>query len=42
MTRAELARMIDHSVLRPEASEADIRELAPLIERFGSKRVVAV
>jgi deoxyribose-phosphate aldolase len=31
MTRAELARMIDHSVLKPEATEADIRSGAELV-----------
>ena len=25
MTRSELARLLDHSVLKPEATEADIR-----------------
>jgi len=31
MTRAELARIIDHSVLKPEATEADIRAGAELV-----------
>jgi deoxyribose-phosphate aldolase len=31
MTRAELARMIDHSVLKPEATEEDIRAGAELV-----------
>jgi deoxyribose-phosphate aldolase len=31
MTRIELARMIDHSVLKPEATEADIRSGAELV-----------
>ena len=34
MTRAELARMIDHSVLRPEASEADIRAGADIVRTW--------
>ena len=34
MTRAELARMIDHSVLRPEASEADIRAGADVVRAW--------
>ena len=31
MTRIELARLIDHSVLKPEATEADIRSGAELV-----------
>ena len=31
MTRAELARLIDHSVLKPEATERDIRAGADLV-----------
>ena len=31
MTRAELARLIDHSVLKPEATEVDIRSGAELV-----------
>ena len=31
MTRSELARLIDHSVLKPEATEADIRSGAELV-----------
>ena len=31
MTRAELARLIDHSVLKPEATEGDIRTGADLV-----------
>ena len=31
MTRAELARLLDHSVLKPEATESDIRAGAELV-----------
>ena len=31
MTRVELARIIDHSVLKPEATEVDIRAGAELV-----------
>ena len=31
MTRAELARLIDHSVLKPEATEGDIRAGADVV-----------
>ena len=31
MTRAELARLLDHSVLKPEATESDIRAGADLV-----------
>jgi deoxyribose-phosphate aldolase len=31
MTRAELARILDHSILKPEATEADIRAGADLV-----------
>ena len=34
MTRAELARLIDHSVLRPEATEGDIRTGADIVRRW--------
>ena len=34
MTRAELARIIDHSVLRPEATEQDIRDGAKLAREW--------
>ena len=34
MTRAELARLIDHSVLRPEATEGDIRTGADVVRRW--------
>ena len=34
MTRAELARLIDHSVLRPEATEGDIRAGADVVRRW--------
>ncbi|HEY3177246.1 MAG TPA: deoxyribose-phosphate aldolase [Casimicrobiaceae bacterium] len=35
MTRAELARLIDHSVLRPEATESDIRTGADVVRRWN-------
>ena len=31
MTRAELARLIDHSVLKPEATEDDVRAGADVV-----------
>lgn len=34
MTRAELARMIDHSVLKPEATERDIRAGADIVRSW--------
>lgn len=34
MTRAELARMIDHSVLKPEATDRDIRAGVDLVRRL--------
>ena len=34
MTRAELARMIDHSVLKPEATERDIRAGADVVRSW--------
>jgi deoxyribose-phosphate aldolase len=34
VTRAELARMIDHSVLKPEATERDIRTGADLVRSW--------
>ena len=34
LTAATLARMLDHSVLKPEASEADVRAGAALVERL--------
>src|SRR5205823_14527478 len=34
VTRAELARLIDHSVLRPEASEGDINTGANVVRRW--------
>ena len=34
MTRAELARMIDHSVLKPEATEADVRAGADVVRTW--------
>jgi len=34
MTRAELARMIDHSVLKPEATEADVRAGAEVVRAW--------
>jgi len=34
VTRAELARMIDHSVLKPEATEADVRAGADIIRTW--------
>ena len=34
MTRAELARLIDHSVLRPESTEDDIRMGADVVRRW--------
>jgi len=34
VTRAELARLIDHSVLRPEATEGDIRTGADIVRRW--------
>lgn len=35
MTRAELARLIDHSVLKPEAIDKDILAGADLVRRWG-------
>ena len=34
MTRGELARIIDHSVLKPEATEQDIRDGAKLVREW--------
>jgi deoxyribose-phosphate aldolase len=34
MNRVELARLIDHSVLKPEATEADIRDGAALVRAW--------
>jgi deoxyribose-phosphate aldolase len=34
MTRAELARLLDHSVLKPEATERDIREGADIVRSW--------
>ena len=34
LTADALARMLDHSVLKPEASEADVRDGAALVERL--------
>lgn len=34
MTRAELARLLDHSVLKPEATERDIREGADVVRTW--------
>src|SRR5258706_8803302 len=34
MTRAELARLLDHSVLKPEATERDIREGADIVRTW--------
>jgi deoxyribose-phosphate aldolase len=34
MTRAELARLLDHSVLKPEATEAQIREGADVVRAW--------
>ena len=34
MTRAELARMIDHSVLKPEATEADVRGGVEVVRKW--------
>jgi deoxyribose-phosphate aldolase len=34
VTRAEFARMIDHSVLKPEATEGDIRAGADVVRRW--------
>ena len=34
MTRAELARLLDHSVLKPEATERDIREGADIVRAW--------
>ena len=34
MTRAELARLLDHSVLKPEATERDIREGADVVRSW--------
>ena len=34
MTRAELARLLDHSVLKPEATERDIREGANIVRTW--------
>jgi deoxyribose-phosphate aldolase len=35
MKRAELARLLDHSVLKPEATEAQIREGASLVREWS-------
>jgi deoxyribose-phosphate aldolase len=35
MTRAELARLIDHSVLKPEATDADVAAGAELVREWG-------
>jgi deoxyribose-phosphate aldolase len=35
LTAGALARILDHSVLKPEASEADVRDGAALVERLG-------
>ena len=35
MTRSELARLIDHSVLKPEATEADVRSGADVVRAWG-------
>jgi deoxyribose-phosphate aldolase len=35
LTVGALARILDHSVLKPEASEADVRDGAALVERLG-------
>ena len=35
MNRAELARLIDHSVLKPEATEADIRAGAAIVRAWN-------
>jgi hypothetical protein len=34
LTAGALARILDHSVLKPEASEADVRDGAALVERL--------
>src|SRR5205814_7523824 len=34
MTRAELAQLLDHSVLKPEATERDIREGADIVRSW--------
>jgi deoxyribose-phosphate aldolase len=35
MTRTELARLLDHSVLKPESTEHDIRSAADLVRALG-------
>ena len=35
MTRTELAALLDHSVLKPESTDADVRAGADLVRRFG-------
>ena len=35
MTRAELARMLDHSVLKPEATSADVRAGAEIVRTWN-------
>ena len=35
MTRSDLARLIDHSVLRPESTEGDIRSGADVVRRWN-------
>ncbi len=35
MTRQELARLLDHSVLRPEATEEDVVLGAELVRQWG-------
>ena len=35
MNRAELARLLDHSVLKPEATEADVRAGAAIVRQWG-------
>ena len=34
MNRAELARLLDHSVLKPEATDADIRAGAAIVRQW--------
>ncbi len=35
MMRAELARLLDHSVLKPEATEREIRDVADVVRHWG-------
>jgi deoxyribose-phosphate aldolase len=42
ITRAELARMIDHTLLTPEATDADVAKLAAGATRIGASHAAAI